>query len=150
MRSRITLIIASLFGALSIYCAQGALQPEKNANADGSSGSTAGACCDTTPKWTKITEGTLSGKAGPDAQGVSEPIDVSSYKELTLIRKCTSTATSVYATTLWGAESGGLFGTVGSGGEGRFPVVAPILRISVGTDSTSTSASCNYVLVGVK
>lgn len=160
MRNRIVVVVASLFGALCIYCAEAGLEPERTAKADGgstasggTSGGTSGGasgagCCDTTPKWTKISEGMLSGRAGDP--GTSDPIDVSGYKELTLIRSCKENAV---ASLSWGAEQGGLFGAVGTAafGPGRIPVAAPFVRVLAGSNLTGGPASsCNYVLVGSK
>lgn len=153
MRSKFIIIIASLLGSLSIYCAQSAMEPERSAKADassgGSGGATSGACCDTTPKWSKIAEGTLGGKSG--AEGLSGPIDVSAYKELSILRTCSGEAKYIFISPRWGAEAGGLFSYLNDNFDaGRFRVVAPMLKITVGTDSTTLSGSCNYVLVGVK
>lgn len=145
MRNRFTLVMASLFGSLCIYCAEGALQPERNANADGSSGGSGAACCDTTPKWTKITEGNLSGSDTTSAY--SDPLDVSGYKELSLIRECKNRGV---ASVDWAAEAGGLFGDLGSGNAGRFAVGAPFVRVSVRSDLMNNTGTCKFVLLGVK
>lgn len=85
-------------------------------------------------------------------QAVGEPIDVSGYKELTLIRTCTPGASAFVQ---WGAEAG-IFGSVSDNnndamsGNGKFPVLAPFFRIITAHSAQNGSGSCKVTLVGVK
>jgi hypothetical protein len=154
------IVLSSLLGSLAIYCSSafvpGGSSPVGDAHGDTPS---AGACCSNPPSFTKLTEGDLS---------VIEPIknhtsvnqgadiDVSGYRQVTVLETHSDSCLSAYAGTQFRADAASAtWGTGMPPGSVPIPVLGPIMRVTLSAstgsyDSTTCSATGHYIVLGLK
>ena len=155
-RNTPVIVLASLVGALAIYCSSAATQGGGgasgigNANADSPSGST---CCDTAPQFTKLAEADLSvtaasGDSWTATQGPD--VDVSSYRQVSVLPD-PSGCSNVMVDTQFRADSTSTHWGTGLVAAGSLiPVLAPIMRVRLQASGNLCTATAHYVVLGVK
>jgi hypothetical protein len=158
-------VLTSLVGSFAIYCSSAVVDGgggshrgsvgDANAETPPSAGA---ACCEKAPQFTKLAEGdltvTVSG-SGNEATRSGEDVDVSGYRQITVLEKHDTGCTSVRPATQFKFDaSGDHWGEGLSPGSLPIPVLAPIARVNLVGWRSSTTTPCtarsHYVVLGLK